>query len=37
MPCFQKRCDTKRCMREIDVEEVVAASKELLAEMGRSG
>jgi heptosyltransferase-1 len=34
MPCFQKRCDTKQCMREIDVEEVIAASKEILE--GRS-
>jgi heptosyltransferase-1 len=35
MPCFQKRCDTKQCMREIDVEEVVMVSKEMLAGMGR--
>ncbi len=36
MPCFQKRCETKRCMREIEVGEVFAATKELLAGMGRS-
>ncbi len=36
MPCFQKRCETRQCMREIEAEDVIAASKELLAEMGRS-
>jgi heptosyltransferase I len=36
MPCFQKRCETKRCMREIGVGEVLTATKELLAGMGRS-
>jgi heptosyltransferase I len=30
MPCFRKRCDTKRCMKEITVEEVFANVKELL-------
>jgi ADP-heptose:LPS heptosyltransferase len=37
MPCFRKRCETKRCMREIAVGEVLTATKELLAGMGRSG
>jgi heptosyltransferase-1 len=36
MPCFRKRCDTKQCMREIAVEEVLTAAKEILAGMGRS-
>ena len=37
MPCFQKRCETKQCMREIDVEEVLTATKEILAGIvGRS-
>jgi heptosyltransferase-1 len=30
MPCFRKRCETKRCMKEIGVEEVFADVKELL-------
>jgi len=30
MPCFRKRCETKRCMKEINVEEVFANVKELL-------
>ena len=36
MPCFQKRCETKQCMREIDVEDVLTAAKEILAGIGRS-
>ena len=37
MPCLQKRCETKQCMREIDVEEVLTATKEILAGIvGRS-
>ncbi len=35
MPCFRKRCETGDCMREITMEEVLKATKELLA--GREG
>jgi heptosyltransferase-1 len=31
MPCFRKRCETKQCMREIAVEEVLTAAREVLA------
>ena len=30
MPCFRKQCETKSCMKEIAVEEVFAATKEML-------
>lgn len=30
MPCFRKRCDTVRCMREIGVGEVFAAVREMV-------
>ena len=30
MPCFRKQCETKSCMKEIVVEEVFTAAKELL-------
>jgi heptosyltransferase-1 len=30
-PCFRKRCETPRCMRDISVEEVFTAVKEMLA------
>lgn len=30
MPCFRKQCETIRCMKEIAVEEVFAATKEML-------
>ena len=36
MPCLQKRCETKQCMREIEVGEVLTATKEILAGIGRS-
>jgi heptosyltransferase I len=36
MPCFRKRCETKQCMKEIAVEEVLTATKEILAGIGRS-
>lgn len=29
-PCFRKECDTKQCMRDIAVEEVFAAVKEMI-------
>lgn len=32
MPCFRKQCETTRCMREIAVEEVFAATKEMLTQ-----
>jgi 3-deoxy-D-manno-octulosonic-acid transferase/heptosyltransferase-1 len=34
MPCFRKRCETKRCMREISVDEVFAYVRELLSPAG---
>ena len=34
LPCFKKHCETKRCMREIAVEEVFAAAKEMLETKG---
>lgn len=34
MPCFRKRCETGNCMREITVEEVFTATKEMLAGLG---
>ena len=37
MPCFRKRCETRRCMKEIAVGDVLTATKELLSGMGRSG
>jgi heptosyltransferase I len=30
MPCFRKQCETKSCMKEIAVEEVFTATKEIL-------
>lgn len=30
MPCFRKQCETKSCMKEIAVEEVFTATKEML-------
>jgi ADP-heptose:LPS heptosyltransferase len=30
-PCLKKRCETRRCMREIGVEEVLEAVREMLA------
>ena len=36
MPCFRKRCETTACMREISVDEVLTAVKELLAGKRRS-
>jgi heptosyltransferase I len=35
MPCFQRRCETRSCMREITVEEVFTATEEMLAGIGR--
>jgi heptosyltransferase I len=32
MPCFKKHCDTKKCMKEIAVEEVFTAAKEMLTQ-----
>ena len=32
MPCFRKRCETKQCMREIEVREVFTAVQEILQE-----
>jgi 3-deoxy-D-manno-octulosonic-acid transferase/heptosyltransferase-1 len=34
MPCFRKQCETKSCMKEIAVEEVFAATKEMLTREG---
>jgi 3-deoxy-D-manno-octulosonic-acid transferase/heptosyltransferase-1 len=36
MPCFRRRCKTRNCMRAIAVEEVFAATEEMLAGIGRS-
>jgi 3-deoxy-D-manno-octulosonic-acid transferase/heptosyltransferase-1 len=36
MPCLSKRCDDPRCMREISVETVFAAVKEVSIERGLS-
>ncbi len=33
IPCFRKQCETKRCMREISVEEVFKATKEILTQV----
>lgn len=34
MPCFRKRCETKRCMKEIGVDEVLMHVRELLSPAG---
>jgi heptosyltransferase I len=36
MPCFRKRCETRNCMREITVDEVFTATKEMLAGIERN-
>lgn len=36
-PCLKKRCETRRCMREINVEEVFVAVREMLAGRGVPG
>ena len=35
MPCFKKQCETKSCMKEITVEEVFTATKEMLTDRGK--